>query len=63
MLPSAMFWTPLRAACTIWSWVRECLSKAGTEKHRGVIDHLRALEAAQPTIAAVRPNQVVFAVH
>jgi hypothetical protein len=22
MLPSAMFCLPLRAACTIWSWVR-----------------------------------------
>lgn len=22
-LPSAMFWRPLRAACTIWSFVRE----------------------------------------
>ena len=31
-LPSAIFCTPLRAACTIWSWVRERLSINRSQK-------------------------------
>jgi hypothetical protein len=31
-LPSAMFLLPLRAACTIWSWVRERRSMKRSQK-------------------------------
>jgi hypothetical protein len=31
-LPSEMFRTPLRAACTIWSWVRLLLSMKRSQK-------------------------------
>jgi len=63
-LPSAIFWTPLRAAWTIWSWVRDFVIYKRVAENDGAVykqpgRHWKLRRLRKPPEGGMRPAVIL----